>query len=287
LAGISVSDNWFYSDRGGFKTSNGDEISLLITDPRSRPNIGVSHSSKRYDFSCKELEDSGNLTFSSNVLFSNNQTQLGSGNQSSIAQLICVCGDIGFLGNWGRVLGKDGIKINTMLYSNTLRASGNRLEEAKNGAGGYNDFASPKDYSDSAKIQISGTVTDGQTGNPLPGLIIVVKGTTTGTTTDSYGNYSIEAPSNATLVFRFAGIPSREVHIRGRTTIDVEMQPEVDYSSSKISLFTRSEKMNHTTDNQGNHCIIARNNSDNHYLIDRDNLVLFFKDQCDSLEKYL
>ena len=53
------------------------------------------------------------------------------------------------------------------------------------------------------QIEVRGTVTDAQTGEPLPGVNIVVEGTTTGTTTDMDGNYSFEVPSDATLVFSF------------------------------------------------------------------------------------
>jgi hypothetical protein len=52
------------------------------------------------------------------------------------------------------------------------------------------------------QIEISGNVTDAQTGDPLPGVNIVVQGTTMGTTSDMDGYYSIEAPSDATLVIR-------------------------------------------------------------------------------------
>ncbi|MFW5916714.1 MAG: carboxypeptidase-like regulatory domain-containing protein, partial [Bacteroidota bacterium] len=54
-------------------------------------------------------------------------------------------------------------------------------------------------------IEVSGMVTDAETGEPLPGVNIVVEGTTTGTTTNMDGEYSIEAPGDATLVFSFVG----------------------------------------------------------------------------------
>ena len=51
--------------------------------------------------------------------------------------------------------------------------------------------------------QISGSVTD-DTG-PLPGASVVVEGTTTGTTTDFDGNFTIDASSNAVLMFSYVG----------------------------------------------------------------------------------
>lgn len=71
---------------------------------------------------------------------------------------------------------------------------------------------------------VSGTVTDEADGTPLPGVNIVVKGTTVGTTTGVDGRYELTAPSpNDTLVFSFIGYATREIGIDGRSTIDVEM----------------------------------------------------------------
>lgn len=74
---------------------------------------------------------------------------------------------------------------------------------------------------------ITGTVTDAQDGTPLPGVNVLVKGTTTGTSTGSEGTYSLTVPSlNDTLVFSFVGYEMQEVPINGRTTIDVGMTSE-------------------------------------------------------------
>jgi len=85
-------------------------------------------------------------------------------------------------------------------------------------------------FSASAQMQITGQVTNAQSGDPIPGVSIVVKGQTTiGTTTDMDGNYSLEVPSDAqTLVYSFVGMQTREVSIRGRSTIDVAMEPAVE-----------------------------------------------------------
>jgi len=84
-------------------------------------------------------------------------------------------------------------------------------------------------FSASAQQQITGKVTNAETGEPIPGVSIVVKQEQTiGTTSDMDGNYSIEVPSDAeTLVFSFVGMQTQEVPIQGRTTIDVQMQPTV------------------------------------------------------------
>ena len=77
------------------------------------------------------------------------------------------------------------------------------------------------------QIEVSGTVTDAQTGDPLPGVNIVIQGTTQGTTTDMDGEYSIEAPADATLVFSFVGYQEQTVEISGQQEIDVAMEQAV------------------------------------------------------------
>lgn len=73
---------------------------------------------------------------------------------------------------------------------------------------------------------VSGTVVDGS-GQSLPGVNIVVKGTTTGTTTGSDGAFKLQVPSlQDTLVFSFIGFQRQEVPINGREKIDVQMVQE-------------------------------------------------------------
>jgi TonB-linked SusC/RagA family outer membrane protein len=71
-------------------------------------------------------------------------------------------------------------------------------------------------------LNISGTVHDGQ-GNPVVGASVVVKGSTVGVTTDANGGYTISAPADATLVFSFLGLTTREEAIAGRGRIDVTL----------------------------------------------------------------
>ncbi|WP_073172343.1 SusC/RagA family TonB-linked outer membrane protein [Tangfeifania diversioriginum] len=71
---------------------------------------------------------------------------------------------------------------------------------------------------------ISGLVTDSD-GQPLPGVTLVVKGTTTGTITDGDGRFQLEIPEGAeTLVFSFVGMERQEVPIEGRTTFTIVME---------------------------------------------------------------
>jgi TonB-linked SusC/RagA family outer membrane protein len=70
------------------------------------------------------------------------------------------------------------------------------------------------------ELNISGTVFDGK-NDPIVGATVMVKGTTTGTTTGVNGNYDIAASPDATLVFSFVGMGAHEEAVAGRGRIDV------------------------------------------------------------------
>src|SRR5690625_4028615 len=74
---------------------------------------------------------------------------------------------------------------------------------------------------------VTGTVTDSETGQTLPGVNILVKGTTTGTSTNADGQFQLDAPSlQDTLVFSFIGYETQEVPLGGRTQLSVELIPQ-------------------------------------------------------------
>lgn len=75
-------------------------------------------------------------------------------------------------------------------------------------------------------IQIQGTVINADDGTVLPGVAILIKGTTTGTTTNVDGNFSLTAPSDATLLFTFVGMQTLEEAVNGRTKIEVALSSE-------------------------------------------------------------
>ena len=61
------------------------------------------------------------------------------------------------------------------------------------------------------KTEVTGNVTDASTGEPLPGVSIIIKGTSTGTITDLDGNYVINVDPNSTLQYSFLGYIDKEV----------------------------------------------------------------------------
>ena len=71
-------------------------------------------------------------------------------------------------------------------------------------------------------VALKGVVKD-NTGEKLTGVSIIVENTSTGTTTNSDGEYSIEAPKGATLVFFFLGFETQRVEVGNRTVVDVVM----------------------------------------------------------------
>jgi TonB-linked SusC/RagA family outer membrane protein len=69
---------------------------------------------------------------------------------------------------------------------------------------------------------VTGTVSD-ETGAGMPGVNVLVKGTANGTVTDVEGKYSINVPSNATLVITFVGYKTTEISVGERTNIDIPL----------------------------------------------------------------
>lgn len=70
---------------------------------------------------------------------------------------------------------------------------------------------------------VTGRVTSGDDNQPLPGVSIVVKGTTAGTTSRSDGTYTINVQPNSTLTFSFIGYTSQEVAVANRTKLDIRL----------------------------------------------------------------
>ncbi|UJH67084.1 SusC/RagA family TonB-linked outer membrane protein [Allomuricauda sp. SCSIO 65647] len=78
-------------------------------------------------------------------------------------------------------------------------------------------------------VTVSGTVTDGESGAPLPGANVIEKGTTNGTSTDFDGNYTITVSgSSAVLEFSSLGFTSTEVAVGSQQTINVTLQPDTE-----------------------------------------------------------
>jgi TonB-linked SusC/RagA family outer membrane protein len=94
-------------------------------------------------------------------------------------------------------------------------------------------------------LTVEGTVTDAVNGDPLPGTNVVLQGTNTGTTTDSEGQYTLQVPDGeGTLVFSFVGYQTRRVQIRGRSEINVSLEPGITAEEVVVTGYggTQTEK---------------------------------------------
>lgn len=86
-----------------------------------------------------------------------------------------------------------------------------------------------------AQQQVTGRVTDGSTGESVPGVNIRIAGTSSGAVTDLEGNYRLEVPGNdAVLVFTFIGYESQEITVGNQTTLNVELASDINQLSEVV-----------------------------------------------------
>ena len=71
---------------------------------------------------------------------------------------------------------------------------------------------------------ISGTVRSSEDNSPLPGVSVIVKGTTNGTYTNEDGNYRLTVPSNSTLIYSFIGFKDKEVAVGNQSVLNVTLE---------------------------------------------------------------
>jgi TonB-linked SusC/RagA family outer membrane protein len=82
---------------------------------------------------------------------------------------------------------------------------------------------------------VSGKVTASDDGSALPGVNVVLKGTTSGVVTDADGMYRISIPgSGGTLVFSFIGMVTAEAEVGSRSVVDIQMAPDVKQLSEVV-----------------------------------------------------
>src|SRR5688572_15608131 len=82
---------------------------------------------------------------------------------------------------------------------------------------------------------ISGKVTSAEDGSALPGVNVVLQGTTNGTVTDADGNYKLNVPSSGgTLVLSFIGLRTQEIPIGEQSVLDVGMTLDVQQLSEVV-----------------------------------------------------
>ena len=83
-------------------------------------------------------------------------------------------------------------------------------------------------------ISVSGTVTDSDNNEPLPGVNIIEKGTTNGTVTDIQGRYSIDVEEEGTLVISSVGYETIEIPVSGQSQINISLAPDIQSLSEIV-----------------------------------------------------
>lgn len=84
-------------------------------------------------------------------------------------------------------------------------------------------------------VQVSGKVISMEDNSGLPGVNVLVRGTTTGTTTDIDGNYTLQVPDNsAVLVFSYIGYTTEEIAVNSRSVINVTLAPDIQQLSEIV-----------------------------------------------------
>jgi TonB-linked SusC/RagA family outer membrane protein len=96
-------------------------------------------------------------------------------------------------------------------------------------------------------LLISGKVTD-DVDSPIPGVNIIIKGTSVGTTTDTEGRYSLNVPDeNAVLVVSFIGFTTQEVTVGTRTEINIKLIPDVQQLNEVVVVGYGTQKRSSVT----------------------------------------
>lgn len=102
---------------------------------------------------------------------------------------------------------------------------------------------------------VTGSVLDDDS-NPLPGVNVLVKGSTAGTVTDGDGKFSLSGlPDDAVLLFSFIGYATQEVAVNGRSSVSVVLQPDVQALTeivvTALGIKKESRKLGYSAENVG------------------------------------
>lgn len=111
----------------------------------------------------------------------------------------------------------------------------------------------PDNFINRQNRKVTGTVTDVSTGEPLPGVSILIEGSTIGTVSDGNGSYSIDIPANNTvLIFSYVGYLTEKVTVENKTVIDLKMAPDIKKLEEVIVVGYGTQKKVNLTGSVGN-----------------------------------
>ncbi|WP_020531993.1 SusC/RagA family TonB-linked outer membrane protein [Flexithrix dorotheae] len=89
---------------------------------------------------------------------------------------------------------------------------------------------------------ISGTVTSSEDGEPIPGVSILIKGTSRGTTSDFNGNFSVDVSKGETLQFSYIGFKSKDILIEDQTELSVILEVDTEQLEEVVVIGYSSQK---------------------------------------------
>ncbi|MDW7692313.1 TonB-dependent receptor [Flammeovirgaceae bacterium SG7u.111] len=92
------------------------------------------------------------------------------------------------------------------------------------------------------QTKVTGKVTSVEDGEPLPGVSIIIKGTSTGAVTDVDGNYSLNVDNNSILQFSYIGFATQEVEVSNQTIINVVMEYDLEQLKEVVVIGYGSQK---------------------------------------------
>ncbi len=86
-----------------------------------------------------------------------------------------------------------------------------------------------------AQVNVSGKVTSKEDGSPIPGVTILIKGTTSGTVSDAQGKFALTvAGATDVLVFSYVGFLTQEASLAGRNTLDIQLESDIKQLSEVV-----------------------------------------------------
>ncbi|WP_245576536.1 SusC/RagA family TonB-linked outer membrane protein [Flexithrix dorotheae] len=101
--------------------------------------------------------------------------------------------------------------------------------------------------SDFFQSTISGKITSAEDNEPLPGVSIIVKGTTNGTVTDVDGSYTIKADDTAVLQYSYIGFTTQEIQVGNQSVIDVALKPDSEQLEEVVVIGYGTQKKSDLT----------------------------------------
>ncbi|MDW7693152.1 TonB-dependent receptor [Flammeovirgaceae bacterium SG7u.111] len=109
------------------------------------------------------------------------------------------------------------------------------------------DVELEKVVNEAMQVNIKGKITSGEDNLPLPGVSILIKGTTIGTTSNIDGEYSLNAPTNSVLQFSYIGFLTQEVTVGSQNTINIVLEPDMEQLEEVVVVgYGTQEKVNLT-----------------------------------------